>query len=77
MEVKKASTNPDFDAEETNMDLLMTVYEILKASPSKIDAVHSALEKLKKQKLTKDLDLLCEFNNNITIIRVDFSIIAL
>ena len=46
-EIKKASTNPDSDAEEINMDLLMTVYQILKVSPAKIDAVRSALEKLK------------------------------
>jgi hypothetical protein len=63
MEVKKASTSPDSDTEDINMDLLMTVYDSLLVNPSMIDAVHSALEKLKKQKLVKDLDLLCEFNN--------------
>ena len=60
MKAKKASTSPDSDIEDINMELLMKVYEVLLGNPSKIDAALSALEKLRKQKLPKDLDI-CKF----------------
>ena len=61
---KKLSKNPDSDAEDINMDLLMKVYQVVVDDPSKIDAVYSALEKLKKdvaQKPIKDSEM-CKFS---------------